>query len=201
MPGPLRRRAGRARRAAPGRDSPSRSRILQQPVVGDFAARLRTIVAAHLEGRDVPPDPVDRSPRPWRIDPYGRATDAAASSRLYQAAAQFAEKLKAAAGDPDRLAVRKSLIAELEQANLRGMGGAGTPAAQKWRDVLEARGDEKYIVCNADESEPATFKDRELLLRTPDLVIEGMVHGGPTRCGRSTAISTFATNITTRSTR
>ena len=67
------------------------------------------------------------------------------------------------------------MISELEQANLRGMGGAGTPAAQKWRDVLEARGDEKYIVCNADESEPATFKDRELLLRTPDLVIEGMV--------------------------
>ena len=54
------------------------------------------------------------------------------------------------------------------------MGGAGTPAAQKWRDVLEARGDEKYVVCNADESEPATFKDRELLLRTPDLIIEGM---------------------------
>ena len=91
------------------------------------------------------------------------------------------------------------LIAELEQANLRGMGGAGTPAAQKWRDVLEARGDEKYIVCNADESEPATFKDRELLLRTPDLIIEGMVLAA-LLVRASTDTSMFATNITTRST-
>jgi formate dehydrogenase beta subunit len=154
---------------------PEQVRVLEHPAAGDFAARLRTIVAAHLEGRDVPPDAVDRSPRPWRIDPYRRATDPAATSRLYQAAREFAGKIKAAGSEHDRLAVRKSLIIELEQAELRGMGGAGTPAAQKWRDVLEARGDEKYIVCNADESEPATFKDRELLLRTPDLIIEGMV--------------------------
>ncbi len=155
---------------------PEKARVLERPAAGDYAARLRTIVAAHLEGREVPSDAVDRSPRPWRIDPYRRATDnIAGGSRLYQAAQAFAGKLMGAGSDGERLAVRSSLIAELEQANLRGMGGAGTPAAQKWRDVLEARGDEKYIVCNADESEPATFKDRELLLRTPDLVIEGMV--------------------------
>jgi NADH:ubiquinone oxidoreductase subunit F (NADH-binding)/NADH:ubiquinone oxidoreductase subunit E len=151
------------------------ARVIERPAVSDFAARLRAIVAAHLEGQDVPADAVDRSPRPWRMDPYERATGASASSRLYQAAAQFAGKLKAAGGEEDRHAARRSFIAELESANLRGMGGAGTPAAQKWRDVLEARGDEKSIVCNADESEPATFKDRELLLRTPDLIIEGMV--------------------------
>lgn len=155
---------------------PEQVRILQQPAVGDFRARLRTLVAAHIEGRDVPPDPVDRSPRPWRIDPYQRATNAAgAESRLYEAARKFAETLKGGAGSPDRAAACKSLIAELKDANLRGMGGAGTPAAQKWSDVLDARGDEKYVVCNADESEPATFKDREILLRTPDLVIEGMI--------------------------
>ncbi len=150
-------------------------RVLERPSTVDFAARLRAIVAAHLEGRDVPPDTVDRSPKPWRIDPYGRAADPSAAARLYQAAREFAARLTAASSEHDRLAVRTSLIAELDQANLRGMGGAGTPAAQKWRDVFEARGDEKYIVCNADESEPATFKDRELLLRTPDLVIEGML--------------------------
>ena len=153
---------------------PEESRVLQQDVT-DFAARLRTIAAAHLEGRDVPPDAVDRSPRPWRIDPYGRAADPGASSRLYQAARDFAGKLNSATSENDRVVLRKAFITELETANLRGMGGAGTPAAQKWRDVLEARGDEKFIVCNADESEPATFKDRELLLRTPDLIIEGMV--------------------------
>jgi NADH:ubiquinone oxidoreductase subunit F (NADH-binding)/NADH:ubiquinone oxidoreductase subunit E len=155
---------------------PEKARVLGRPAIGDYAARLRTIVTAHLDGRDVPSDAVDRSPRPWRIDAYRRATDdIAGGSRLYQAAQSFAAKLTSAASDGERVAVRAGLIAELEQANLRGMGGAGTPAAQKWRDVLEARGDEKYIVCNADESEPATFKDRELLLRTPDLVIEGMV--------------------------
>ncbi len=154
---------------------PEESRVLQRPIVADFAARLRTIVAAHLEDRPVPPDAVDRLPRTWRIDPYGRATNPTANSRLYQAARDFAGKLNSAGSESDRLPVRKAFIAELETANLRGMGGAGTPAAQKWRDVLEARGDEKFIVCNADESEPATFKDRELLLRTPDLIIEGMV--------------------------
>ena len=158
--------------------SPSRSESCSDRPSATYAARLRTIVAAHLEGRDVPPDAVDRSPRPWRIDPYRRAADGVtrAPSRLYQAARDVCRKAEGrrratATGSP----FATSLIAELEQANLRGMGGAGTPAAQKWRDVLEARGDEKYIVCNADESEPATFKDRELLLRTPDLVIEGMV--------------------------
>jgi NADH:ubiquinone oxidoreductase subunit F (NADH-binding) len=55
------------------------------------------------------------------------------------------------------------------------MGGGGAEAHKKWNDTLEARGAVKFVVCNADESEPATFKDRELLLRTPDLVIEGMV--------------------------
>ncbi len=153
---------------------PEQVRALERPAKSDFAARLRTIVTAHLEGRDLPADAVDRSPRPWRIDPYRRAIDSSAAPRLYQAAREFADKLKTAGSERDRLAVRTSLISELEQANLRGMGGAGTPAAQKWRDVLEARGDEKYVVCNADESEPATFKDRELLLRTPDLIIEGM---------------------------
>ena len=123
----------------------------------------------------MPRDAVDCSPRAWRIDPYQRVADANAGPRFYQAAREFAAKLKAADSETARLAVRTGLLSELDAASLRGMGGAGAPAAQKWRDVLEARGDEKYIVCNADESEPATFKDRELLLRTPDLVIEGMV--------------------------
>ena len=61
-------------------------------------------------------------PRPWRIDPYHRAADANASERFYQAARELAAKLNVAASDPDRLAVRTSLISELEQANLRGMG-------------------------------------------------------------------------------
>ena len=47
------------------------------------------------------------------------------------------------------------------------MGGAGFPTFRKWSAVRGAPGDAKYVVCNADESEPGTFKDRELLRRTP----------------------------------
>ena len=75
------------------------------------------------------------------------------------------------------------LLNELKDADLRGLGGAGIPATQKWKDVRDAvrtafrRGDDTraFIVVNGDESEPGTFKDRELLLRTPHLVIEGVI--------------------------
>jgi NADH:ubiquinone oxidoreductase subunit F (NADH-binding) len=58
------------------------------------------------------------------------------------------------------------------------MGGAGVPAGKKWKDVRQAAGAEKYIICNADESEPGTFKDREILLRAAHLVVEGVILAG-----------------------
>ena len=75
------------------------------------------------------------------------------------------------------------LLNELKEADLRGLGGAGIPAIQKWKDVRDAvrtafqrRDDTRaFIVVNGDESEPGTFKDRELLLRTPHLVLEGVI--------------------------
>ena len=73
---------------------------------------------------------------------------------------------------------RQRLINELKAADLRGMGGAGVPAHQKWNDVWKAKGEEKYVICNADESEPGTFKDRELLTRHPHLVLEGVILAG-----------------------
>jgi len=75
--------------------------------------------------------------------------------------------------DPDSDRVLKAL----EVAGLLGMGGAGGRAYKKWDDVRVATGDRKFVVCNGDESEPGTFKDRELLLRTPHLVLEGMILG------------------------
>lgn len=65
----------------------------------------------------------------------------------------------------------------LETANLLGMGGAGGRSWMKWGDVQAAQGVLKYVVCNGDESEPGTFKDREILLRAPHLVVEGMMIG------------------------
>jgi [NiFe] hydrogenase diaphorase moiety large subunit len=65
-------------------------------------------------------------------------------------------------------------LAELERSGLRGRGGAGFTTALKWRFCREAPGTERYVVCNADEGEPGTFKDRVLLTDYADLVLEGM---------------------------
>src|SRR5437588_2266946 len=80
-----------------------------------------------------------------------------------------------AAGDAERDRVIQSA---LKNAVLLGMGGAGGQAFKKWCEVREAVGQQKYVVCNADESEPGTFKDRELMLRTPYLILEGVLLAG-----------------------
>ena len=70
---------------------------------------------------------------------------------------------------------RERVLAALEEAGLRGMGGAGFPTARKWRLVASEAAAPKVVICNADESEPGTFKDREILHDLPHLVIEGML--------------------------
>jgi [NiFe] hydrogenase diaphorase moiety large subunit len=67
-----------------------------------------------------------------------------------------------------------AVLAEIERAGLRGRGGAGFTTALKWRFCREADNPDKVIVCNADEGEPGTFKDRVLLTSYADLVFEGM---------------------------
>jgi formate dehydrogenase len=69
---------------------------------------------------------------------------------------------------------REDLIKIVSDSGLRGLGGAGFPTGRKWKFVRMAKGDKKYIICNADESEPGTFKDRILLLDDPHRTIEGM---------------------------
>jgi len=65
-------------------------------------------------------------------------------------------------------------LAQVERSGLRGRGGAGFSTAFKWRFCRESASVESYVVCNADEGEPGTFKDRVLLTSFADLVIEGM---------------------------
>lgn len=67
-----------------------------------------------------------------------------------------------------------NVIAEIKSSGLVGRGGAAFPTAIKWEGAANADGDEKYVICNADESEPGTFKDRVLLLDDPHSTIEGM---------------------------
>ena len=66
---------------------------------------------------------------------------------------------------------------EVKKSGLRGRGGAGFPAGMKWGFLAKPEGVPRYLVCNADESEPGTFKDRQLMSKLPHLLIEGMITG------------------------
>ncbi len=123
----------------------------------------------------------------WSLDIYGRQK----WPRDYRAAKRFVDfksSMSRPLMPPPREVTGKDLdnyvqryhpmLWELKQASLLGMGGAGAPAYQKWLDVWRELDTEKYIVCNGDESEPGTFKDRELLLRMPHLVVEGVILAG-----------------------
>jgi NADP-reducing hydrogenase subunit HndC len=66
----------------------------------------------------------------------------------------------------------------IEKSGLQGRGGAGFPTGRKWRFVRAAKGEKKYVICNADESEPGTFKDRIVLEGDPHLIIEAMAIAG-----------------------
>src|SRR6185295_141426 len=70
------------------------------------------------------------------------------------------------------------VINEVKKSNLRGRGGAGFPTGMKWGFIPKQSTKPKYLVCNADESEPGTFKDRDIMRYTPHLLIDGMVIGG-----------------------
>ncbi len=70
------------------------------------------------------------------------------------------------------------VIKEVKDSKLRGRGGAGFPTGMKWEFTRAAEGDKKYVLCNADEGEPGTFKDRVLLTEKFDLVFEGMTIAG-----------------------
>jgi NADP-reducing hydrogenase subunit HndC len=67
------------------------------------------------------------------------------------------------------------VIAEITKAGLRGRGGAGFPTGMKWGFVQKASGSPKYVICNADESEPGTFKDRLILEGDPFSIVESMI--------------------------
>ena len=75
---------------------------------------------------------------------------------------------------------RENVLFELKSSKLKGRGGAGFPTSTKWMLTAAAKADQKFIVCNADEGEPGTFKDRVLLTEYPELVFDGMVIGGYT---------------------
>jgi len=72
----------------------------------------------------------------------------------------------------------EAVIAEVKRAALRGRGGAGFPTGLKWSFMPREAAGPKYIVCNSDEGEPGTCKDRDILRYNPHAVIEGMILAG-----------------------
>ena len=123
----------------------------------------------------------------WTCDPY--AAEGAPKAR-YAAIRKLCESLadgRFPMPPPDGLAsaavdahVQKvnPTLWQVKLSGLGGMGGAGAPAYTKRMDVWLQKGDRKYVVANGDESEPGTFKDRELLLRHPHLIVEGVILTG-----------------------
>lgn len=113
-----------------------------------------------LAGQSLPEHEQSDTPRKLASDPY-------APAERYGALRQYASSRD-----------WTGLIAALKASGLRGLGGAGFPAGTKWEIVKAAPGGEKFIICNADESEPGTFKDRFIIQHAPHLVIEGMILAG-----------------------
>jgi len=72
----------------------------------------------------------------------------------------------------------EAVIEEVKKANLLGRGGAGFPTGLKWEFCRQEKSPEHYVICNADEGEPGTFKDRVLLTERPEMVFEGMAIAG-----------------------
>ena len=106
---------------------------------------------AIVEERYPEPDRGSGEPRP--NDPY------APGDEHYRVLREFT-------GDP---------VPVLEESGIKGMGGAGFPTGTKWKMVRGQEAEPKYVICNADEAEPGTFKDRQILAEQPHLVVEGML--------------------------
>src|SRR5574343_1773131 len=69
----------------------------------------------------------------------------------------------------------EQVVEEVQKSGLRGRGGAGFPTGMKWSFLAKPEGVPRYLLCNADESEPGTFKDRYLMEHIPHLLIEGLI--------------------------
>jgi len=127
---------------------------------GLTADALAQLVLGAAAGRAVPHEERMAPAPALGIDPYG-------SGERYGALRALRETRDVA-----------GTLGALKQSGLRGLGGAGFGTGLKWEIVRAAVGEPKYVVCNADESEPGTIKDRFILEHVPHLVVEGMILAG-----------------------
>ena len=93
----------------------------------------------------------------------------------------------------------EAVIEEIKASGLRGRGGGGYPTGRKWEQCRQAPGDERYVICNADEGDPGAYMDRGLLEGNPHSILEGMMHRRLRHRRAARATSTCATSIRWRS--
>jgi len=131
----------------------------------DFGSVVRRIdkevLTPRAEGHSAPPRSPEERGLTLQCDPYRSRDDQYGIYRRLIAERNFDETL-----------------AVLKQGELRGMGGAGFPTYIKWEGARKSAGPEKFVICNADESEPGTIKDRFILQYLPHMVFEGMMIAG-----------------------
>ena len=167
-----------------GRNGHHETHGAERYFLGRTPSELRQVLDRFRSCAEPQPRPDRDEDRPfvpgqWTIDPYeGREPS-------YDAVKQVIAARDAPRDPDDDHEWTDALLTELDakHANLRGLGGAGVPATGKWRDVRDAvrtrardgRDGRAFVIVNADESEPGTFKDRELLLRCPHLIVEGLI--------------------------
>jgi len=124
------------------------------------AAQAEAIAIGALGGTSPPPAAIEPRKKGLAADPYQNAEPYGSLRKLVETR------------DFD------GVIAQLKASGLGGLGGAGFPAGVKWEAVRKTPASDKYVICNADESEPGTIKDRYILTHLPHLVIEGMILAG-----------------------
>jgi NADH:ubiquinone oxidoreductase subunit F (NADH-binding) len=125
------------------------------------SSQTEALVLTALGGRPLPDVPVAETQSSLAPDPYKNGAQRYAAVRALVQSRDF-----------------DGTIATLKAAGLPGLGGAGFPTGMKWEAVRKAPGDVKYVVCNADECEPGTIKDRYIMHHLSHLVIEGMILAG-----------------------
>jgi formate dehydrogenase/NADH-quinone oxidoreductase subunit F len=130
------------------------------PLPREITADVERLVALALHPEQLPANRPTARPRQWQCDPYAGPAEHYGTVR----------ELIASGAD-----LKQVCLERLKESKLRGMGGAGFPTGMKWGLVAQEAATPKYVVLNADESEPGTFKDRVILEELPHLVIEGML--------------------------
>ncbi len=141
--------------------------------------RVRQLIDDMKAGKDVKDMAVKAPGSGKNSDPL---IDAMVHSNIFRIGPLLANDYKPFDYLKDNLSKIKaeSIVEELKKSNLRGRGGAGFPTGLKWDFCRKSSGHDKYVICNADEGEPGTFKDRVILTEMPELVFEGMAIAGYT---------------------